>query len=121
MQLKKTFLPDPKQRGEPFYILMEVNRYGELTGSYEINNHNGNNIIFLFLSKKHALEYINRQKIKNLQPRALKQESFDFVILMADRQRASFGIIIMPTDSNANFMCMEITPEMLKKEYYYID
>ena len=121
LQLTKTFLPDPKQRGEPFYILMEVNQHGELTGSYEINQHNSSNIIFLFLSKKHALEYINRQKIKKLQPRALKQESFDFVILMANRQRANFGIIIMPADTNANYMCMEITPELLKKEYYYID
>jgi hypothetical protein len=120
-QLKKIFLPDAKQRGEPFYILMEVNQYGELTGSYEINDHDNKNLIFLFLSKKHAYEYINRQKIKDLQPRALKQESFEFIILTANRQRANFGIIIMPADTNANFMCMEITPEILKKEYYYID
>ncbi|HVW99570.1 MAG TPA: hypothetical protein VHA52_03890 [Candidatus Babeliaceae bacterium] len=120
LQLKRTLLPDSKQRGEPFYILMEVNQ-GELTGSYEVINHNNKNLIFLFISKKHADEYISRKKIKDLQPRALKQESFESIILMANRQQANFGIIIIPADSNANFICMEITPEELRKEYYYID
>ncbi|MEC5142703.1 restriction endonuclease [Chitinophaga sp. 212800010-3] len=120
LQLKKTFLPDSKQRGEPFYILMEVNLHGELTGSYEINNHNNRNIIFLFISRKHADEYIRRKNIKDLQPRALKQESFEYVILMANRQHANFGVIIIPADANANYMCMEISPDVLREEYYYI-
>lgn len=121
LQLKKTYLPDPKQRGEPFYILMEVNPNGELTGSYEIVVRNNKNLILLFISRKHAEEYIRRKSVTDLHARALKQESFEYVILMANRQRANFGIIIIPSDADANYMCMEISSDLLRKEYYYID
>jgi hypothetical protein len=119
-RLARVFLPDPKQRGEPFYILMETDEYNNLTGSYEIVEQGAKNLIFLFLSKKHADKYISTKKIKDLQPRALKQESFDHVILMAKRSKSDFAIIVFPVNDDTNFFCLEITPDNLKKEYHYI-
>ncbi|WCT11748.1 restriction endonuclease [Mucilaginibacter jinjuensis] len=120
IRLTNVFLPNPKQRGEPFYILMEIDQYNNLTGSYEIIERNHKNFIFLFLSKKHAEKYLSHKKIEDLQPRALKQESYDHVILMATRLKAMFSIIILPGDTETNFIGFDISPEDLKKEYYYI-
>lgn len=121
IQLSKVYLPNPKQRGEPFFVLMEVNEHDELTGNYEIVKQNGKNLILLFISKKHAQDYIFRKKIKDIQPRALKQESFELVIRMASLQKANFGIIVIPRDAEAgDYMCLEIMPEILRKEYYYV-
>lgn len=120
MKISSVYLPNSKQRGEPFYILMETDGVNNLTGNYEIVEHQNRNIIFLFLSRKHAEKYISHKNIIDLQPRALKQESFDYVILMAKRLKATFAIVIFPQGSDHNFMCVDITPEDLKKEYYYI-
>lgn len=121
IQLSKIYLPDPKQRGEPFFILMEINGNNEPTGSYEIVNQKGKNLILLFISRKHAEDYVIRKRIKDVQPRALKQESFELVILIASLQKANFGIIVIPRDAEAgDYMCLEISPEIFRGEYYYI-
>ncbi|MCD7978099.1 MAG: restriction endonuclease [Tannerellaceae bacterium] len=116
-RLRQVFLPSRHIKGEPFYILME-HAGGMLTGNYHsVTYPGGKNCMLLFLSRKLGLDYLRRTKETDLLVRGLKQEAFDFYILAARRQRATFQVILCETP-NGEHAILEIDPDQLKKDYF---
>ncbi len=119
LRLKQLFLPNKFAIGEPFYVLMETNENGELNGSYhciQINN-NSPLSIMLFLSKKHAQDFIKRNEEKNLVVRGLLQETFDYMTLFAKNIKAEFQIILKKENERGDYVSFFIKPEELKEQY----
>ncbi|MDL2277217.1 restriction endonuclease [Parabacteroides sp. OttesenSCG-928-G07] len=119
-RIKQIYLPSKFAKGEPFYILME-HKDGALTGAYHVVETQPNKkSIFLFLSKKLALDYLNSTHETDLLIRGLKQEAFDFFIHTAKILDVNFAIVVLKSDENNHFI-VEIEPEKLKADYFDIN
>ena len=117
-RLEQIYLPNEYTRGEPFYVLMEVQNK-VLTGSYHVISFKDTpRSIMLFLSKNLAAEYIERTKEFDLVPRGIKQESYDFLIHFAKRMDLKFQLNIMRDPDSGNIMSIFIEPDQLKSEYF---
>jgi hypothetical protein len=116
-RIGQVYLPDEYTKGEPFYVLMEMqNRV--LTGSYHVIKFNDTpRSIILFLSKKLAVEYIEKTKEFDLVPRGLKQESYDFLVYFAKKMDLKFQLNIMHVPESENVVSFFIEPDQLKSEY----
>lgn len=117
LRMIQIFLPDKKERNEPFYCLMQV-RDGALTGSYEMTEtKDGEKLFSLFISKKHAEEFIKLRGLYDMEPRVLKHEAFDYLMIPAKKEKAFFSIFVTGQEQFPPFHGIKIDPEDLKKEY----
>ncbi|MCC8096121.1 MAG: hypothetical protein LIP05_12660 [Tannerellaceae bacterium] len=60
---------------------------------------------------------LNVKIMQILLVRGLKQEAFDFYVLAARRQRATFQVILCETP-NGEHAILELDPDQLKKDYF---
>lgn len=114
--MKNVFLPDKKEKGTPFYCLMEA-KNGELTGSYYMTDQSSilKKVFMLFISPVHAERYIKLGGLeKEFEARAFKQETFDLIINIVRMEKGIFGIVF--SKDVRQFIPLE--PDDLKKEYY---
>lgn len=118
LRLKQIYLPSKFLKGEPFYILME-HKNGELTGSYHVIEYKAMpKAMFLFLSKRLALNYLKCTGEKDLFIRGLKQEAFDFIIMAAEKFDAVFRVVCAEGNKNGDHMMFDLTPNQLKDNYF---
>lgn len=96
-KITKFFLPDTNDIGEPFWTLMEVNKEGNVTGSYYTpqKDNKGNDILLLLFSKKHAQELIEISGISKQKyvVRGLRQYHLKGMLLFVEQLNISLALL----------------------------
>ncbi|PQA89945.1 hypothetical protein B0A69_21565 [Chryseobacterium shigense] len=121
-RLKTVALPEASYIGEPFWVIMEINEQGKVTGTYY-----GTDKPFIhvpiYFSKRHAesmLSVLNKSSSKYA-VRGLTQYALRSFIITMNFMKAR--VVICMKDNNCKndteFRAFEITLDELEKQYYY--
>ena len=81
LNMKKVYIPKADEPAEPFYTLLFIDNNGNWTGEYLIEEYpKAGKTMPLFISKKHATEYLKLRKEKNLAVLPLKRGHINFIV-----------------------------------------
>ncbi|QKS57797.1 restriction endonuclease [Paenibacillus barcinonensis] len=119
MQFKRALLPEPSVIGQPFWALMEVDKTGEITGTYHsVNDDRVKMRIPLFYSKNHAEQYCEAMPSKDFTVRGLNQDQLKILLSITKHQDVGFILIpFAPNQENGQVLSYILNHDELMEEY----
>jgi len=123
MQFKRAFLHESSVIGQPFWAIMEVDKTGEITGTYySLKDDKVKMRIPLFYSKSHAERYCYAIPTKNYTVRGLNQDQLKVLLSITKYQGVGFLIIpLPPNEENGQVLSYVMSHEEIMKEYIISD
>lgn len=118
-----TFIPEENCVGEPFWYIAELDKVdGEPTGTYYALPEGSPIDLPLFISKKHALAYLNNLPDKNFfRVYGMVQYKLRGLLAFAISQRKTFGIVFDYPCSDGQIMTLPIDAKKLKEEFLLLE
>ena len=116
-KIKKVFLPDAKACGEPFWTLMEIQKDGEVTGTYY--SVSDKNEVPMLISKKTAEEL--RKKLPDKERwavRGVSQKQLKALIQLLEFSGGKLLLCPFPVENN-NIQLIDIGLDTFKKHYIW--
>lgn len=129
-RLQSIALPDDTAVGEPFWTIMELDRQGEITGSYfSYETAPGEKHILLFYCKLHAEQMMSQLRLdaREWAVRGLPRHVFRVFLgaldLFSRRSHTKAAILFKPAGLAADqtFLCAPAECQALMAEYYGAD
>lgn len=118
MQFKQAFLPDSSVIGQPFWAVMEINKAGEVTGTYHsIDDDKVNMRIPLFYSKKHAELYCEVLPSKDVAVRGVNQDQLKVLLSITRHQNVGFLIIPFAPRADGQVLSYMMSHDEIMTEY----
>lgn len=121
--LEKSFLPDNKVIGDPFWTIMELDNNSINGNYYSISNafESSHPVVPLFYSK-HAANFFlqNQDKIGKYCVRGISQYHLKKLLPIAKFQNVCFALCVCPIidEANPNLSFIKLAPDDILKEYY---
>ncbi len=102
LNLQKVYFADKNETAEPFYTILWLDNQENWTGEYFIEEYKDlKNTIPLFISKKHAQDYIDLRKNKKIGVRPLKKGHLNYIVNLSLKglgglDNLYFSLILFP-------------------------
>lgn len=118
MQFKHALLPESNVIGQPFWAIMEIDKAGDITGTYHsINDDQTNMGIPLFYSKKHAELYCELMPSKDFTVRGLNQDQLKVLLSITKHQNVGLLLVPLAPKIDGNVLSYKLSHEEIMDEY----
>jgi len=123
LNMQKVYMPNADEPAEPFYTLLCVDKNGDWTGEYYIEEYNGiGKTMPLFISKKHGLEYLALRNEPGLAVLPLKRGHINFIVDLSLKGLGGldgliFSLVVLPFAQDEVPGCIGIGARNFKAEY----